>query len=75
MKTEKIEAIRKQFHREWLLIALGKVDKSTTIPLTGCLLGHSSHRDEIYTKSKNYKKPALIVYSENGFPKGYAAAF
>ena len=75
MKVQEIETIRKQFHREWLLIALGKVDDGTTTPLTGRLLLHSPHRDEIYAKSKNYKKPALIVYSEDGFPKGYAAAF
>lgn len=75
MKVQKVETIRKQFHREWLLIALSKVDESTTTPLMGRLLAHSPHRHEIYAKSKNYKKPALIVYSENGFPKGYAAAF
>jgi len=75
MKVQEIDTIRKQFHREWLLIALCKVDDSNTTPLTGRLLAHSPHRDEIYDKSKNYKKPALIVCSEDVFPKGYAAAF
>lgn len=74
MKLQRIETIRKRFRREWLLIALGEVNKNAT-PLTGHLLAHSPHRDEIYAKSKSYKRPALIVYSDNGFPKGYAAAF
>ncbi|MEA3369060.1 MAG: hypothetical protein U9Q24_01715 [Candidatus Ratteibacteria bacterium] len=75
MKSQKIETIRKRFHREWLLINIDKMDEKRTIPLTGRLLAHSPHRDEIYAQSSRYKKHILIVYSENGFPKGYAAAF
>ena len=71
----KIETIRKRFHREWLLIAIDRMDDSTTTPLTGRLLAHSSHRDEIYRKEMKYKSHTLTVYSEDGFPKGYAAAF
>lgn len=75
MQTEKIETIRKRFHHEWLLIAVDKMDESTTTPLTGRLLAHSSRRDEIYRKEMKYKGHILSVYSEDGFPKGYAAAF
>jgi len=75
MKTQKIEIIRKRFRREWLLIAVEKMDESTTTPLTGRLLAHSPHRDEIYRKEMKRKGHTLTVYSENGFPKGYAAAF
>lgn len=75
MRTQKIETIRKRFRREWLLIAVDKMDESTTTPLTGRLLAHSPHRDEIYSKEMNYKGHILTVYSEDGFPKGYAAAF
>ncbi len=74
-KSQNIEALRKKFHREWLLIAVDKMDPATSIPLTGRLLFHSHHRDEVYTQSGNYRKSALLVYSEDGFPKGYAAAF
>ena len=75
MKIQKIETIRKKFHREWLLIAIDKMDKLTTTPLTGRLLAHSPHRDEIYRLDMKYKIHTLTVYSEDGFPKGYAAAF
>lgn len=75
MHSEEIETIRKRFRREWLLIAVDKMDEERTIPLTGRLLAHSPHRDEIYAKSSRYKRHLLIVYSEDGFPKGYAAAF
>lgn len=75
MKSQHIETIRKKFRREWLLIAVDKMDEKRTIPLAGHLLAHSPHRDEIYAKSSSYKQHLLIVYSEDGFPKGYAAAF
>lgn len=75
MKTQKIETIRKKFHREWLLIAIDKMDELTTTPLTGRLLAHSPHRDDIYRFDMKYKSHTLTVYSDDGFPKGYAAAF
>lgn len=75
MKSQKIEGIRKKFHREWLLIVIDKMDESTTIPLTGRLLAHSPHRDEIDRLDLKYKRHTLTVYSEDEFPKGYAAAF
>lgn len=36
---------------------------------------NSPHRDEIYNKEMKYKGHILTVYSEDGFPKGHAAAF
>lgn len=75
MKTAAIEKIRKRYHREWLLILVDEMDESTTTPLTGRLVAHSAHRDEIYEKARTHKQTALIVYSEDAFPKGFAAAF
>ena len=77
MKTEKIETIKKRFHREWLLIALEKVDESTTTPVSGKLIAHSPHRNEVYKKLLSLKRrPSILVeYSEDKLPKGYVAAF
>ena len=75
MKTQGIEQMRKKFHREWLLIAVDKMDEERTIPLTGRLLLHSPHRDEVYRRELKYKGHTLTVYSEDSFPEGYAAAF
>ena len=70
-----INQIRRQYNREWLLIAIKEMDEATTTPTRGRLLAHSPHRDEIYRRSRRYPHPALIVSSEDDFPKGYAAAF
>ena len=77
MKTQKIETIKKGFHREWLLIAVDKVDESTTTPISGKLIIHSPYRDEIYRKlfTLPQKRNILVEYSEDKLPKGYAAAF
>lgn len=77
MKTEKIETIKKRFHREWLLIAVNKVDESTTTPISGKLIKHSPHRDDIYRLLLNppKRKKLLVEFSEDSFPKGFAAAF
>lgn len=77
MLTQKIERIKKRFHREWLLIAVDKVDESTTTPISGRLIVHSPHRDEVYRKllSLKRKRDILVEYSEDKLPKGYAAAF
>ena len=66
---------RYQHKREWLLIAIAEMDQATTTPLRGRLLAHSPHRDEIDRASIQYPKPALVVFSEDTFPPGYAAAF
>lgn len=77
MKSEKIEAIKKRFHREWLLIAVDKIDESATTPISGKLLAHSPHRDEIYQKllSLKRRRNMLVECSEDRLPKGYVAAF
>ncbi len=77
MKSNKIESIKKQFRHEWLLIAVDAMDESTTTPLTGRLLAHSPHRDEVYKKllSGKRKWPVLVSYSEDTLPKGHVAAF
>lgn len=78
MKSEKIETIKKRFHREWLLIVLDRVDEDTTIPISGRLIAHSPHRDEVYQDLLKYpkkRKRVLVEYSEDCFPKGYVAAF
>ena len=77
MKTEKIERMKKRFPREWLLIAVDKFDKTTTTPVSGKVIAHSPHREDIYQillKPPKIKK-LLVEYSEDSFPKGYAAAF
>lgn len=77
MRAQKIETIKRRYHREWLLIAVDKMDEATTTPLTGRLLAHSPHRDEVYRKlpSLQRKHEVLVEYSEDSLPKGYAAAF
>jgi hypothetical protein len=75
MRSLPIEHIRRRYDREWLLIAIDEMDEATTTPVRGRLLAHSPHRDQIYARSRRYSNPALIVYSEDDFPKGYAAAF
>jgi len=74
-RSESIEKLKKRFRREWLLIAVDKMDEATTTPQRGRLLAHSPHRHDIYARSRRYPRPALIVYSEDDFPKGFAAAF
>jgi hypothetical protein len=77
MKTEKITTIKKRFHREWLLIAVNKVDESTTTPISGRLIFHSPHRYEVYQKllSLHQRQNLLVENSADSLPKGYAAAF
>lgn len=73
---ESIEVIRKRYDREWLLIAVDEWDEATTTPLTGELLSHSPRRDDIYHASqKNTDKLTLLIYSQEDFAAGHAAAF
>ena len=74
-RAQAINQIRRRYKREWLLIAVDQMDESTTTPVRGRLLAHSPHRDEIDRASIKYPKPALVVFSEDTFPPGYAAAF
>ena len=75
MRTFSISQLRGRYKREWLLIALEEMDEATTTPLRGRLLAHSPHRDDVDRASIKYPKPALVVFSEDTFPPGYAAAF
>ena len=77
MKSQPIEYIRRRYRgkREWLMIAIDELDEATATPRRGRLLAHSPHRHEVYERSRRYPHPALIVCSEDNFPKGYAAAF
>ena len=75
MNSRPITQIRKQFHREWLLIAVDRLDPRTQIPLRGRLLAHSPHRDEIYDRLTTAKGLAVALYSDTTLPQGYAVAF
>ncbi len=76
MKSEPIGKIRKRFKNEWLLIAVDKMDKARTLPLTGRLLAHSPHRDEIYEEMLHHKELTLVTHCEPGvLPPGFGAAF
>ena len=77
MKSQKIKLLKKRFRREWLLIAVDKIDELTTTPISGRLIAHSPHREDIYQKliKPPKAKKLLVEYSEDSFPKGYAAAF
>ncbi len=77
MKIEPIRNFKKRFRREWLLVAVDKVNRATSEPLSGRLIAHSPRREEIYqllTKPLKSKK-LFLGYSEDDFPKGFAAAF
>lgn len=76
-KPYKIEAFKKRYHKQWLLIEIAKMDKSTTTPVSGYLMAHSPHRSEIYQQmmASPGKKPILVEYSEDKLPKGFAVAF
>lgn len=77
MKSERIEKIKKRFKREWLLISVDSMDESTTTPITGRVIAHSPHREDIYKILLNPPKGKrlLVEYSEDTLPEGYAAAF
>ncbi len=74
-KSEPINKIRKCFHREWLLIAVDQTSPKTYAPLTGRLLFHSPHRDEVHDAIRRWKKRlTLVTYSDDRLPAGYALA-
>jgi len=71
-----IEAIRRRYRREWLLIAVQELDAATTTPRRGRLLAHSKDREAIYDRLLRTRvRLPLVTYSENTPPKGYAIAF
>ena len=78
MRSHKITLLKKRHPREWLLIRVESTDPATTTPLTGRLLAHSPRREDIYRRLLQPSQAArklLVEYSEDSFPKGYAAAF
>ena len=64
-RSQPIEKIRKKFRnkREYLLIAIDKMDEKTTTPLTGRLLAHSPFRDEIYKEASHHRGLSMIDYT------------
>lgn len=76
-RSYKIETLKKHYHKQWLLIGVDKVDKSTTTPISGHLIAHSPNRSETYQLVMKIprKYPLLIEYSEDRLPKGFAVAF
>ena len=74
MKQEKISEIRARHHNEWLRIAVDEVDPETQEPLSGHLLAHGPHRQDIHKSSAEFSGPAYVVYSED-WPDDLAACF
>ena len=72
-----IEAIKKRFHKEWLLIQVKDVDERSTTPLNGWLISHSPRREDISARVRSLKRVRniLVEYSEDTLPKGMIAAF
>ena len=75
MRIQNIEIIKKRHHREWLLIAVDEIDETTTTPLTGRLIAHSPHRDEVYNRMVKARGLTVALYSDSTLPQGYAVAF
>ena len=75
MESQPIHRIRKRFHHEWLLVAVDRIDPHTKVPLTGRLLAHSPHRDKVHDAMLRRKGLALVTYSDDRLPVGYAVAF
>ncbi len=75
MRGQSISKIRKRFRREWLLIAVDRIDRATTTPERGRLLAHSPNRDEIYEAMLHRKGLNLVTFSDDSIPSGYAVAF
>jgi len=75
MRQQPIERIRKRFRREWLLVAVDRLDPRTQAPLSGRLLAHSPRRDEVYKRLVSARGLACVLYSDKTLPHGYAVAF
>ena len=75
MKSQTIHQIRRRFRRQWLLIAVDRLEPRTKVPLTGHLLAHSRNRDDIYSAMMRRKGLTLVTYSDDRLPAGYAVAF
>ena len=75
MNSRPIAQLRKPFRREWLLIAVDRLNPRTQAPISGRLLAHSPHRDVIYNRLVTAKGLTFVLYSEKTLPQGYAVAF
>ena len=75
MKSESVATLRKRYHREWLLVAVDRLDPRTQEPLMGRVLSHSPNREEIYDRLVKAKGLTMALYSETTLPQGYAIAF
>lgn len=72
---EAIDAIRRRYRSEWLLIEVRQLDEATTTPTYGRLLAHSKDREAIYDRLLRTRvRLPLVTYSEDTPPKGYAVA-
>jgi hypothetical protein len=85
-QAEAIDAIRRRFRDEWLLIAIEEIDQLTTIPLRGRLIAHSPTRDPLATRLQNADNlpppssllPRPLYYltrSDHRLPTRHASAF
>ncbi|MBM3241069.1 hypothetical protein FJZ31_32700 [Candidatus Poribacteria bacterium] len=61
---ENIEAIRRKFTREWLLIEVVEQD-DTTIPTMGRLMYHTPSKSEAYHLLLSSKQHLYIIYSDD----------
>lgn len=74
MKSQSIDEIRKQFHHEWLLIAVDEMDKTTTTVRAGRLLAHSADPMEIHKIAMQHNELLATIYSDD-WPEDLAACF
>lgn len=75
LKSQPIESLRKQFQREWLLIAINRFNPRTTSPITGRLLAHSKPRDPLEKRAAQTNEFVYLVFGSDTFPQGHVAAF
>ena len=74
MNSEKIDAIRKRYNHEWLLILVDQMDEATSTPLTGRLLAHSPDPLEVHKIAMQHEGHLATIYS-NDWPEDLAACF
>lgn len=74
-KSLKISEIKKRFKKEWLLIAVDKMDSKKGSPLTGTVVFHSPDFQDLAAAAKKTKYSHLMsIYSED-WPEDLAACF
>jgi hypothetical protein len=74
MKAMTIEALKRRYKNEWVLVEVLERDKLGE-PTKVKLLKHSKNRDEIYDALLNFKdKPTYQFYTGRFPKKGYAIA-